>query len=207
MVYEMSFLEIAEQLYGIGLSGLLSNLHEIILAFPIIFLALGALYCFFGREIFDIVNFLIGGFIALGFAVSLSGFSGIGMILISVVAFIIGGLIGFFVPYLFVAIVGFSIGLGLLVGFSPLLGLIAGIILAVAAVLLFRFFLPVLTALLGGSLAAYAIFDWTGSETVSLVVGVVLAVAGAVYQYTQLEPHERERREIRRSEDRTSERY
>lgn len=192
MIYEASFLEGIELLQGLGLAGLLSNLHDIVLVFPVIFLVVGVVYCFFGIEIFDIVNFLIGGLIALGFAVSLAGLSGIEMVLISIIAFLAGGLIGFFAPYLFVAIVGFSIGVGLLVSFSPLLGLISGIVLAVIAVLLFRFFLPFLTALVGGSLAAYAVFAWTGSEPVSILVGIVLMVVGTVFQYTQLESHERE---------------
>lgn len=204
MIYELSFLEGAEILKGLGLAGLISNLHEILLALPIIFLIVGLAYCFFGREIFDIVNFLIGGFIALGFAVSLSGSTGIEMILISIIAFLAGGFIGFFVPYLLVGIVGFSIGAGLLVSFSPLLGLISGIVLAVIAVLLFRFFLPFLTALVGGSLAAYAVFVWTGSEPVSAVVGIVLIVVGTIFQYTQLEPHEREENKERQSNDKNS---
>lgn len=190
-----NFFGTAGQLQEIGLAGLLSNLHDIVLAFPIIFLALGVFYCFFGRELFDIVNFLIGGFIALGFAVSLSGFSGLGLALISIVAFLIGGLIGFFVPYLFVGIAGFSIGLGLLVGISPLLGMVAGIILAILGVILFRFFLPALTALIGGALTSYALFDWTGSEPLSIAIGIALALAGATYQYTQLKPHEREKKQ------------
>lgn len=205
MIYEASFLEGIELLQELGLAGLLSNLHDIVLAFPIIFLVVGVIYCFFGREIFDIVNFLIGGLVALGFAVSLSGLSEIGMILISIIAFLVGGLIGFFAPYLFVGIVGFSIGVGLLVSFSPLFGLISGIVLAVIAVLLFRFFLPFLTALVGGSLATYAVFSWTGSEPVSVGVGIVLIIVGTIFQYTQLEPHEREESRKRQSNDNNSE--
>lgn len=195
MFFEVAFLERALPWHEIGLVGLLSNLHEIVLAFPIIFLVLGVLYCFFGRRVFDIINFFIGGFVSVGFAVGLSGLSGIGMILISIVSFLVGGLIGFLFPYLFVGIVGFSIGLGLLVSFSPLFGLLAGILVAVVAVLLFRFFLPILTALVGGSLVAYALFDWTGSEPISLVVGIVLIVTGTIYQYVFLKPHERESKE------------
>lgn len=205
MIYEASFLDGIELLQGLGLAGLLSNLHDIVLAFPIIFLAVGLVYCFFGRKIFDIVNFLTGGLIALGFVVSLASLSGIEMVLISIIAFLAGGLIGFFAPYLFVGIVGFSIGVGLLVSFSPLLGLLSGIVLAVAAILLFRFFLPFLTALVGGSLAAYAIFAWTNSEMISIIVGIVLIVIGTIFQYTYLEPHEREENKKRQSNDKTSE--
>lgn len=193
MIQEITFLDIGSSLHEIGLSALLSNLHEIVIAFPIIFLILGLAYCFYGREIFDIANFLVGGLIAIGFAVSLSGSMNIGMIFVSIIAFLIGGLIGFFVPYLLVGIVGFTVGLGLFIAFSPMIGLISGIIVAVGAVLLFRFFLPLLTALLGGSLTAYAVFEWTGSEPISIVVGIVLILTGTIYQYRYLEPHRREK--------------
>lgn len=189
----MTFIASAHPLSDIGLSGLLDSLHEVILVFPIVFLVLGILYCFFGRKLFDIFNFLIGGFIGLGIGVSVSGLSGISVLIISIIGFLIGGLIGFFTPYLFIGIVGFSIGLGLLVGLSPLLGLVGGVTLAFIAVLLFRFFLPFLTALFGGSFIAYAIHHWSGSEPASLLIGVMFVAAGTAYQYTQLAPHDRER--------------
>lgn len=193
IIYEMALLEGFGFLDMFGFSDLISNLYEIFWAFPIVFLVLGIVYCFYGREIFDFLNFLIGGFAGLGFALGL-GFSAIGLLLISVVAFIVGGIIGWFAPYLLIGIVGFSLGLGMLVSVSPLIGIIAGIILAVGAILLFRFFLPALTSLLGGSLAAYVIFEWTGSEPISFIVGVGLVVAGIVYQYVYLEESERKRK-------------
>lgn len=190
----MEFVEKTNIFQKIGLTGLLANLHDIVIAFPIIFLALGIIYCFYGRKIFNILNFLIGGFIALGIAVSLSDFSGARMLFISIASFFLGGILGFFVPYLLVGVAGFSIGLALFLNISQLIGVVAGIIMAMGLLMLFRFFLPALTALIGGSIVSYALFEWTGSTAISLLVGVVLMIAGAVYQYTNLEVSKRETR-------------
>ena len=191
----LSILESFDFLREFGFSDLLSNLHGVVFAFPIVFFVLGVIYSFYGREIFDIINFLIGGFAGLGVALSLPGLSGAGVVLASIGAIVIGGLIGYFIPYLLVGIIGFSIGLGLFVGFSPLVGLAAGIVLAIVAVSLFKFFLPVLTALLGGFIAAFPIYEWTGSELAAYVGGSALIVLGVLYQYSRLESNEEERKE------------
>lgn len=193
MLLDIALLEGFGQLRGLGLAEVFSNLHELGIVFPFVFLIIGILYCFFGRKLFDIFNFLIGALLALGLTTAVCPASGFSLLLLVIVSFLIGGLVGFFVPYLLVGIIGFSLGVGLLIGFSPLLALISGIILGSIAVFLFRFFLHVLTALIGGSLAGSAIFEWTGLEEASISIGIILFVTGSIFQYMELDSEVRGR--------------
>lgn len=168
-----------------GLPEIFTSLNEVVLALPVLFLMIGVLYCYLGRELFDALNFFIGGFFGLGLALSFFSGSGFMNLLLVVISFFIGGAIGFLAPYLLVGIIGFSLGVGLFAGVSLIFSLIFGIITAVVAVVLFRFLLPALTALIEGVLAGSAVFELTGSEEMSMVIGITLFVTGAIFQYTE----------------------
>ena len=142
----------------LGIFEIFSTLHEIVFALPLVFLAIGALYCFYGKEMFDLFNFLIGGFIALGAMAFVHSGSEFLLLLSAVASFLVGGLIGLFVSYFLAGSVGVLLGLGFFLAFSLLIGLIAGVLTAVVALLLFRFFLPALMALIGGGLVGSAVF-------------------------------------------------
>lgn len=169
-----------------GILEVLSSLNEILLVVPGIFLAVGVLYCFYGKKLFDFLNFLIGGFIAVGFMAFVHAETEFILFLSTVASFLVGGLIGFFVPYFLVGAAGFSLGLGLFFGISPLLGLVFGTAGAVAGIVLLRFFLPAMTSLIGAGIAGSAVFELTGSSTISLLVGFVLFAAGTAFQYFYL---------------------
>ncbi len=186
MIFPLARLGSLGPLRELSIFEIFSSLNEILMVFPVAFLAIGLAYCFFGRKFFDILNFLIGGFLALGFMAFIHAGSLILILLSAFGSFLIGGLIGLFVPYLLVGIVGFSLGLGLFIGLSPLFGLISGIVFAIASVLSFRLFLPALTGLIGGGLVGSAVLEWTGSELAALIVGTSLFVAGTLFQYFDL---------------------
>ncbi len=189
-------------LKGISLMEMISDLNELIIAFPIIFLILGVLYSFYGKRLFDIFNFLIGGFLALGFMYSYFPSSGILLIIILIGSFLIGGVIGFFAPYLWIGIVGFALGTGLLIGLSPPLAIVLGILFAAIAVVLFRLLLPAMTALIGGILAGTAVFQLTGSREASLIIGAILFIAGTIFQFSDKDSNRKEeKRKIEESND------
>ncbi len=166
-------------------SELVTSLTEIVSVFPILFLIIGILYCYFGREIFDIFNFLIGGLFGLGLSLSMSTGSGLTLFLFAIISFLIGGAIGFFAPYLLVGIIGFFLGLGLLAGISPVLSLILGVTVAIIALILFRFFLPALTALIGGLLVGSVVFNLTGFVELSIIIVLFLFITGTIFQYLE----------------------
>ena len=189
-----------DPLQRINLIELLANLHETIVAFPLAFLIIGVLYSFFGRELFDAFNVLIGGFIGMVFMNEFISVSGILLPVLLIGSFLIGGFVGFFAPYVLIGIIGFSLGLGVLVGVSPVLGIIIGIFCAAIAVVLFRLLLPAVTALIGSILAGTALYEITGNPRISVIIGLLLFIIGAVFQFSTKEDDEDEVQELKDSE-------
>lgn len=179
----MAAIPVTDSLSEIGLTSIISNLHDVVLLFPVVILIIGLFYCFLGKKLFDVVNFLVGGLVALGVVLGLSGLSGPPLYISSLAAFLVGGIIGFFLPYLVIGLVGFSIGVALLASLSTVLAFLGGIIFAVLLIALFVFFLPLLTTFFGATISAYAILELTGSELISIVAGIFLFVSGVLYQY------------------------
>ncbi len=168
--------------HPIVLNGLSLNFQGIIEVFPFIFLALGILYSFFGKEIFDILNFTIGGAISAGF-VYFNGLAiGPGMYFLLILTFLISGAVAYFAPYLLVSVIGFVFGAGLLFSYSGFLAVIFGIIIAAAAIFLLRFLLPVVTALVGGLLGGIAAFVLFGFPEAFFITTFCLSIGGTIFQ-------------------------
>lgn len=146
-------------LYGLSL-----NFQGIIEIFPFAFLILGIMYSFFGKELFGILNFAIGGSIAAGFVYYNEIAIESEMYILLILAFLISGAVAYFALYLLVAAVGFIFGIGLLLPYSEFLGVLFGIIFAAVAIILLRFLLPVITAVIGGIIGGVAAFSLTGFD-------------------------------------------
>lgn len=175
-------------IWHISLTEVSSSLQSLVFSLPLFLLVLvGVFYCFFGRELFDLFNFFIGGFIGLGLVEATVSASGGALVLLAIFSFLIGGLFGFFLPYLLIGVIGFSLGVFLMSGASPLLALILGVAISAVAILLFRFLLPILTSLVGGVLTSMAVYGWTGHEGISLIIGLVLFSMGAMFQSLELD--------------------
>ena len=164
-------------LYGLSL-----NFQGIIEIFPFAFLILGIMYSFFGKELFGILNFAIGGSIAAGFVYYNEIAIESEMYILLILAFLIFGAVAYFAPYLLVAAVGFIFGMGLLLPYSEFLGVLFGIILAAVAIVLLRFLLPVVTAVIGGIIGGVAAFSLTGFDESFFIITFVLSVGGSIFQ-------------------------
>lgn len=172
----------------LSLEQFFSVLIKVIRVYPWLFLIIGVLYCFFGKEIFDKINFIIGGVFGLGLAFEVLYLLPrvFIQILILLIAFLAAGFIAFLAPYLLAGFVGFMFGVGLLNPLYMDLALVLGVIFAAVAILLFYFFLPMSTALVGSIIVGEVFLLWTGSTVFLLATIVVLFIIGSMFQMLEL---------------------
>lgn len=181
----LGFFDIVRDL---SLEQFFSVLIKVIRVYPWLFLIIGVFYCFFGKEIFDKINFIIGGVFGLGLAFEvLYPLPRVFIqILILLIAFLTAGFIAFLAPYLLAGFVGFLFGVGLLNPLYMDLALVLGVIFAAIAILLFYFFLPMSTALVGSIIVGEVFLLWTGSTVFLLATIVILFITGSMFQMLEL---------------------
>jgi hypothetical protein len=172
---------------------------------PLIRLIFGALLVFFGHRLFWLLAAIAGFLFGIQLAGSL-GFNwphwmqillalalGLGMALLAVLSIRIAGMVvGFLIGW--VLVVEIMSALGVQAGtLNLILAALGGVIGAILTLAVFDYAVIILSALAGASTVVSALVALTGvgpGNPLLLIVGVVLAIVGIVFQWRDLEDRE-----------------
>lgn len=152
--------------------------------FAIIMLVIALLYAYFGKKIFYATLFLVGGII--GGEIGYLLFSKINWnpLIGAIILFLIFGVIAIVLFDLMIVVIGAIIGF--MIGFvlinSLLVAFLLAVILAILSIFLFKLALGVITAIQGAIMAYWALNMLSISSNISLIVGIVIAVSGSLFQ-------------------------
>jgi hypothetical protein len=158
-------------------------------AIPIILVGLAL--AFFGKAVFKWLIILAGGIVggtALALVAQAYGQSELVVLGATIIGFIIGGLLGIFLVYVSVFLIGAYIGYLLVLTFTSNIIAVAivAIIFGILAIIIFKFALPILTAIVGGSMVGQGLMLAGVIYPVAAVIGIAVIILGAIYQLLTL---------------------
>ena len=169
---------------------IVESVREPLLPIAVLLVIAGLLFAFFGRKIFDLLLFLMGGSLVAGmFIIFFQRATLPWQILLGILGFIIGGFATVYLFYLLIFGVGASIGA--FVGIILFHGgnvwadigiLIVAVIFGAIAVAIFQLMLAISTAITGGYVAVIGIYIVTGDRGLATLLGVIIPIVGAIFQ-------------------------
>lgn len=183
-----------------------ATISRLVLQFPLITLALGLVIWLLGWKIYKLFILVAGVFIGAHLALRFSyvpALQGINELFLIILGGVLGGMLAFFAMYVMFFFTGVSIGFDLVAGsvsqHAEILGLLFGLALGLAFVILFKIFVVVATSYIGSLLILESTVQLFGFRLTRLFFAlalVVLSAVGIVMQYQvwgrprNLEPQE-----------------
>lgn len=153
-------------------------------------LILGTILAFVGRKLLKLLVFFAGGvlggavmyFLALNILgetwaliMGAVGFVGIGLLCVAFIPIIFGISLGFVAYHLADIFLG-----------NVLISIIVGVAAFVIGIFIYKHVLSIITAVVGGSLILQGLVSLGISTYISIIVALLLTIAGAVFQLRQL---------------------
>jgi len=156
----------------------------------VLLIVTGFVVAFFGKRVWNVYWFVVGGLLGAGLAALLApillGLLGVGggicLIILMAAAFIACGVMALMSIKFFLCLAG---ALALFTLVSPLSfigGIAAGVIVFVVFLTYFDHQVKVITGVIGGGLASYGLFTMHGSYLLFLVLWAVISIAGIYHQ-------------------------
>ncbi len=165
------------------------NLQSIDSILAIIFLIMGLVLVFYGRKLVKIITFIVGGIVGAiliyEYVIPWLNISAPFNYILALLGFIISGVLAIAIVHLLGAVIAGYLAYRLINPYFQdwILPLLIAIIAFAIVLVLFNKLLSIGTAVLGAILVSYSINIFIPlGMVISLIIVVVLAVAGAYYQ-------------------------
>jgi hypothetical protein len=166
------------------------SIYRLIYQYPLIALLAGAVIWFLGWKIYKIFIYIAGIFIGASLALRFSHMVQLPDLALMIMGGIIGGLLAFFALYVMFFFLGVSIGYDVVLRsagqHAEILGLLVGIALGLAFIVLLKVFVVIATSYVGSLMMVHSIIVLTGIELSNLlaeVTVIIVTIIGVAMQY------------------------